>query len=555
MTTVDVLLSDWMPDQRWFAGKGRPIARVGIRKLLLPDPAESSVTTDDSAAVQLYWVFADVEYTEGESETYSIPVTVRDPHSNVHPEIVIGRTDEFGAERLVCDAMRDRASSPRWLQMLGAQRSVPDTNDAVITFESIDPDAVPRDLTGDLISTEQSNSSVVYGDALIVKFFRRLETGRNPDVEIHQALAPLGNPHIAALRGSISLVRSGGDPEAESTLALAQQFLPTASDGFSLALTSARDLLADLGREPAQAGGDFASEAFRLGHATARVHTDLAQVLPTATLSPVELAQRAGAMRARLDLAVRVAPELAPYADGLRERYDALAGLDTEIPVQRVHGDFHLGQTMRTVHGWVILDFEGEPVKPISQRRELDTPLRDVAGMLRSFDYAARALLVEESGLATTENYDGLPSDQAPGEQLDRDTRAAQWRERNIDAFCAGYAEGSGADPRASAVLLQALQADKAVYEAVYEARNRPHWLRVPLEAIRELSAAAQPPIDAPDADPVFPDAGEPGFSQAELTGAWRIVPDPTPEPDVDEVRIGEASAPPDVPVDQGDHP
>jgi maltokinase len=149
--------------------------------------------------------------------------------------------------------------------------------------------------------------------------------------------------------------------------------------------------------------------------------------------------------------------------------YSRLAKLTDPVPSQRVHGDYHLGQVMRTQTGWVVLDFEGEPATPLAQRRARSSPLRDVAGMLRSFDYAARHQLI------THPDRERL----APV--------AADWVRRNAAAFCAGYAAAGGQNPAANAVLLRALTLDKAIYEVVYEARHRPSWLRVPLDSLAEF--------------------------------------------------------------------
>jgi maltokinase len=173
-------------------------------------------------------------------------------------------------------------------------------------------------------------------------------------------------------------------------------------------------------------------------------------------------------MRGRLDAAVAAVPQLAPHAGLLAEAFTELAGIDEPLPVQRIHGDYHLGQVIRTQAGWVLLDFEGEPVVPLAQRRARAPALRDVAGMLRSLDYAARH--------------------QLPGhaDQERAHAAARDWVSRNQAAFCAGYAQAGGTDPGKHAVLLRALTLDKAVYEVMYEASHRPSWLSIPLESIAD---------------------------------------------------------------------
>ena len=179
-------------------------------------------------------------------------------------------------------------------------------------------------------------------------------------------------------------------------------------------------------------------------------------------------------MSRRLDRALGVVPELAPHADRLRALFGRVADLGS-LEVQRIHGDLHLGQTLRTSKGWKIVDFEGEPAKPLAERVLPDSPWRDVAGMLRSFDYAPRS--VEHS-------QPGAESDTELAEL--RRLRAGEWANRNRNHFVVAYGGDLSVEQR---VLLDAYVADKAVYETVYEARNRPGWLSIPLEAIAQIGA------------------------------------------------------------------
>ena len=199
------------------------------------------------------------------------------------------------------------------------------------------------------------------------------------------------------------------------------------------------------------------------------MHRDLAEAFGTDVLPPDALHDMAEQMYRRLDLATAAVPELARHADMIGNAYSSLAKINEPVPAQRVHGDYHLGQVMRTETGWILLDFEGEPASPLAQRRARSSPMRDVAGMLRSFDYAARFQLLTHPD---ADRLHGV---------------AREWIRRNSDAFCAGYAEAGGLDPAANEVLLRALQLDKAVYEVMYEARHRPSWLQIPLESLADF--------------------------------------------------------------------
>jgi maltokinase len=282
-------------------------------------------------------------------------------------------------------------------------------------------------------------------------------------------LTKAGVNHVARLYGWLEV----GDSGEPLQLAMLEQFLRTATDGWDLALTSVRSLYADPEVHAHDSGGDFAGESSRLGEALRDVHMALREHFPSETRPASAAAELAAAMTDRLAAALPVVPELEEHAKGLRTAFDDVAELDG-LDVQQVHGDLHLGQTLRTSQGWKIVDFEGEPAKPLAERQLPDSPWRDVAGMLRSFDYAAR--VVERS----------LGSNVVDAELID--ARAEEWSERNKFHFLFAYA-GGPLTPEQQ-VLLNAYIADKAVYETVYETRNRPSWVNIPLQAVARIGAA-----------------------------------------------------------------
>ncbi|HEX2418435.1 MAG TPA: maltokinase, partial [Micromonosporaceae bacterium] len=324
------------------------------------------------------------------------------------------------------------------------------------------------DLPARVIDGEQSNSSVVYGDVAILKLFRRIVPGHNPDLEVARALRRVGCQQVPHLLGDIT-GRFRDDPVSYAMLT---EYAVNSADGWSMATASVRDLMAEKDLRADEVGGDFAAEAHRLGEAVATVHADLAQALGTGTVDAEGLMALADRIRVRVRKATAVVPELRPYQEALLAASRELTTATTPVPTQRIHGDLHLGQVLRTPTCWLLIDFEGEPILPLADRVRLDSPLRDIAGMFRSFDYAAAHLLVAEAADAQLR------------------FRTEEWSKRNRDAFCTGYAAVAGYDPRDEAVLLRAYELDKAVYETVYETRNRPHWLPIPLESIARLVAA-----------------------------------------------------------------
>ncbi|MGH3615563.1 MAG: maltokinase N-terminal cap-like domain-containing protein [Pseudonocardia sp.] len=448
-------LPDWLARQRWFAAKGRPVRSVTVA-------VDTPLITDGEPLLDL--MLFTVEF---------------DDHSPVHHyQLLVGRRAEVGGELehacigrvgdlLAYDGLWDHDIT-EWL--LASIRSGATIGDARFVPE---PDAeITEGMSGRVLGVEQSNTSVAYGEQAIFKLFRRVAPGVNPDLELHRALRSVGSAQVAALQGAVEGVLHG-EPV---TLGMLQDFAANSAEGWAMALASVRDLLAEADLRADEVGGDFAAEASRLGETVALVHSELVEVLGTSERDPAELA---AAMHNRLASAAAEVAALAEHVEPIRVAYEALARLNSPIRAQRIHGDLHLGQTLRTPYGWLLIDFEGEPSSTLTDRVRLDSALRDVAGMLRSFDYAAFHQLQQwESGTFVDVDHDS---------QLV--WRANEWATRNRDAFCAGYAIRSGTDPRAQSELLRAFELDKAVYEVLYETRSRPAWALIPLGSIARITA------------------------------------------------------------------
>ena len=436
-------LADFLSRQRWFAGRHGSVVVTGVRKLarLVENPP-----------VDVLMVDATVDGRD--SVTYQLELEIAGATVERLEHVRIGAS-------AVYDALHDRDVTDVWPRLIAAEATVGD-----LAFHRVPrAPAIVLDRPSLVFSGEQSNTTLAYGDAMVLKVYRQIAPGVNPDVEVHVALAAVGCPHIAAPLGWVD--------SPVGVLAFLQEFLVGATEGWESAQASVRDLFVEADLHPSDCGADFAGEAERLGTVTAELHAALRRAFPTGLLDPSMLAVRAQLMRDRLEAAAAEVPALQPHATGLSRAFDdleAAAGAGEVLSVQRVHGDFHLGQVLRTAGGWKILDFEGEPATPADERRALDTPLRDVAAMLRSLDYAARIVLLDHPG------------------DSQRAYRAAEWVEHNTGAFCSGYSAAAGRDPRDDAVLLRALETEKAVYEVIYESRMRPSWAALPMAAIERLA-------------------------------------------------------------------
>lgn len=401
--------------------------------------------------------------------------------------------------RSLLDAVVGRAQGGRWdgwwlyeatkdPELMGEllRGAVLDRWRSGLRFTATAADPVPLGLPARALSVEQSNTSVVYGNRLILKLFRRPERGVHPEVEV---LGALTAAHCSATPALAGWLHTGGGGQDSFVLGIVEDFLPADGDGWELAVREAARAV-DGAPEASRTGGGFTADAEALGAAVARVHAALAATLPAARLGPREVRAQAATMHQYLEEAVRTVPGLEPYTARIHrlfEDYAQVAGQGRGIAGQRVHGDLHLGQALRTPRGWRVIDFEGEPARSAAERLRPQSPLRDVAGMLRSFDYAA-----EEALSLVRPGPDADPGRAAvrAAERVRQSRRARAWAVRNRRAFSTGYAAAGGADPVCHPVLMRALEAEKAVYEAVYEAQYRQERLPVPLAAVRRLVRA-----------------------------------------------------------------
>jgi len=455
MDSTLACLAAWMPRQRWYAAKGRPPA---LRLLSWWDLSVDSDTPDDADAGARIRTFLIADEGSLPAVLYQIPVVERATETvDADPDHVIG-SPVPGTTFI--DGPFDPAYARALLNLISGSGTA-DGPQTTAIGRAAPSGRAPSGATSRVISGEQSNTSLIYegdGPPVICKVYRQLHAGLNPDIELQEALARAGSPHVPRPIGSVEGTwpdLSTAHGTVHGSLAAAQEFLPGVEDAWRVAL------------QAAARGEDFRGAARALGTATAEVHVALAECFPTRTATAADRDATAATWERRFAIAIAEVPEIAGQHDAAAAVYRRALEVPWP-PLQRIHGDYHLGQVLHSPdRGWIMVDFEGEPLRPMAERTQPDFALRDVAGMLRSFDYVAGSLRLDD-----------------PDRSADR-VRA--WARDARGAFVEGYADASrgGLDPRHP--LLAALELDKAVYEAIYEARNRPTWVAIPLRAIARL--------------------------------------------------------------------
>jgi maltokinase len=447
----ETALHDWVIAQRWFGSKAREVSHIGIAEAV-PLRTETPL---------LVLALIEARFGEGTHETYQLPLGLRPAGENWTDRVIL-EADGW----TVYDALADAAHGRELLHRIRQGDDV-SLDEGALRFRWAESAAAGIAGTVDVrpVGVEQSNSSVVFGDSLILKAFRRVEPGVNPELELLRFLSDRDFPHIAPLAGWYEVQGRLVD----ATLGILQEYLAGATDGWELVLDG-------LAADPAAVLDELRS----LGEVTGELHSALGSEHNDPAFSPDEPSSESLALLTadvdeqieRLWVDLPEVDELEPVrgrGQDVREKLQLLSHIGAGGRVIRTHGDFHLGQTMLTARGWVILDFEGEPARPLPERRLKRSPLRDVAGMLRSFSYAAAGVRI----LRGTEP----PED---------------WEAHAREAFLDGYTakvDSTLLPPgqQATARLLAVFELEKAVYELRYELNNRPDWVGIPVAGILRL--------------------------------------------------------------------
>jgi maltokinase len=444
-------LAEWLLGRRWFGSKAEDVSQVHVLDAMTLAPGPPP----------LHLALVEARFPTGAHAIYQLLLGTRPAGEGWSDE----RVEEIDGAT-VYDAFADREAASTLGRLL-AQEATVEAERATVTCHWLDTFAPPADdARVRAMGAEQSNSSIVFDDKLVLKAFRRLEAGDNPELEMLRFLSGRDFPNIAELAGWI-------DYEGElmdATLAVVQRFVPGGRDGWELALD-------EIASDPET----FVARMTELGAVIGRMHTTLGSDGSDPAFAPEEPSMESTSLiTATIDEQIERLfvdlpsdnPDLEPIVhrgEEVRDRLSLLSHVGAGGKLIRHHGDLHLGQTLLAPDRWIVLDFEGEPARPLLERRRKRSPLRDVAGMLRSFAYASSAA------------------------EIQRGTQAPEgWEDRTREAFLAGYF--AAVDPallppgEANArTLLTIFELEKAVYELRYELNNRPDWVRIPVAGIARL--------------------------------------------------------------------
>jgi trehalose synthase-fused probable maltokinase len=460
---IDVAqLARLLPEQRWFGGKGRTISSLQVW---------DEATVDEGPPALVFSVVS-VDFSDGSSDCYHVPLvvsedgTIRDAFEDVERLAVLGRLMTHG----------ETVKGTVGVFHFGGP--------------GLDPRSPPGDVSIRRITVEQSNSSLVLDETYIVKLFRRVEPGPNPEVELTRLLTNEGFESIPAHVGEVLYEGQADGDDIEIDLGVAQQ-LVEGHEGWQEMLDVLRRVLDETSALPnpetvETRAGAALDDLERLGNVTASLHVVLARegLEPDISSEPIgtqdltDWAERTVASVVELvDSGMR---ELAPHADAISERTERLVSVADPGLKTRIHGDYHLGQVLLGGRGWMILDLEGEPARSLEERRAKHSPLRDVAGMLRSFSYAASVALFER-GAPESKDWARLQPLADEWERLAR--------QRYVSAYLRTSHEGGFLPPDRDDLflMLDVFEIDKALYELAYERGHRPRWTRIPLLGIIQI--------------------------------------------------------------------
>ena len=482
MVNIDTrALIDLLPSQRWFGVGGRSIDSVDVRDHAVLDEGEESLVI----------ALLDVHFTDGLDSTYQMPLLVRSDGAARDALEEVGRLKVFGRALAHGETLKGERGAFRF------------------GGPGLDPLAPPGEASVHVVGTEQSNSSIVLDESVILKLIRRVEEGDNPELELNRFLTNEGFEYVPAQVGEIfyetddhgaaNSAGSHGLTEAEVNidLGIAQAYVTDASDGWSEVVKHVAALYDGISgaedkatrRQQTEAStAALLEELAALGEVTASLHVLFGrgeEADPDIGHEPAtrqDLREWAARGRRQLEsLPLEDIPELTPEdVEEIEARIDGLEGVDDPGSKTRIHGDYHLGQTLLGPKGWLILDFEGEPLRSLEERRAFQSPLRDVAGMLRSFSYAAYSALFERAEMGS-ERWRQLERWAATFEKLARDYY--------LQAYLRASHEGHLLPPDRDTLgaLLDFFELEKALYEIGYEMAHRPDWVRIPLRGIRDV--------------------------------------------------------------------